>query len=94
MEVLPRRVERGLILLARGQVRVAGSVDELVSGHWIVVAGPDLANLRNAKNLVDLLRTARPNKLKNETDVWSRSESCSFIWRARASVIFTAASST
>ena len=27
----------------------------------LVVASPDLANLRNAKNLVDLLRTARPN---------------------------------
>jgi pilus assembly protein CpaE len=27
----------------------------------LVVAGPDLANLRNAKNLVDMLRTARPN---------------------------------
>ncbi len=27
----------------------------------LVVAGPDLANLRNAKNLVDLLRVARPN---------------------------------
>ena len=27
----------------------------------LMVAGPDLANLRNAKNLVDLLRTARPN---------------------------------
>jgi pilus assembly protein CpaE len=27
----------------------------------LVVAGPDLANLRNAKNLVDLLRMARPN---------------------------------
>jgi pilus assembly protein CpaE len=27
----------------------------------LVVAGPDLANLRNAKNLVDLLRTSRPN---------------------------------
>src|SRR5579862_1756326 len=26
-----------------------------------IVAGPDLANLRNAKNLVDLLRAARPN---------------------------------
>jgi pilus assembly protein CpaE len=26
-----------------------------------VVAGPDLANLRNAKNLVDLLRSSRPN---------------------------------
>src|SRR5262249_58790070 len=27
----------------------------------LIVAGPDLANLRNAKNLVDLLRTARPH---------------------------------
>ncbi len=27
----------------------------------LVVAGPDLANLRNAKNMVDMLRTARPN---------------------------------
>ncbi len=27
----------------------------------LIVAGPDLANLRNAKNLVDYLRTARPN---------------------------------
>jgi len=27
----------------------------------LVVAGPDLANLRNAKNMVDLLRAARPN---------------------------------
>ena len=27
----------------------------------LIVAGPDLANLRNAKNLVDLLRTSRPN---------------------------------
>jgi len=27
----------------------------------LVVAGPDLANLRNAKNLIDLLRTLRPN---------------------------------
>ena len=27
----------------------------------LVVAGPDLANLRNAKNLVDLLRSSRPN---------------------------------
>jgi pilus assembly protein CpaE len=27
----------------------------------LIVAGPDLANLRNAKNLLDLLRTARPN---------------------------------
>jgi pilus assembly protein CpaE len=27
----------------------------------LVVAGPDLANLRNAKNMVDILRAARPN---------------------------------
>jgi len=27
----------------------------------LVVAAPDLANLRNAKNMIDLLRTARPN---------------------------------
>lgn len=27
----------------------------------IVVAAPDLANLRNAKNLIDVLKTARPN---------------------------------
>ena len=27
----------------------------------LVVAGPDLANLRNAKNILDLLRMARPN---------------------------------
>ncbi|HZS64190.1 MAG TPA: AAA family ATPase [Xanthobacteraceae bacterium] len=32
------------------------SADEI-----LVVAAPDLANLRNAKNLVDLLRAARPN---------------------------------
>jgi hypothetical protein len=32
------------------------SADEI-----LVVAGPDLANLRNAKNLVDLLRASRPN---------------------------------
>jgi pilus assembly protein CpaE len=30
----------------------------------LVVAGPDLANLRNAKNMVDLLRIARPNDHK------------------------------
>ncbi|HEX9072158.1 MAG TPA: CpaE family protein [Pseudolabrys sp.] len=34
----------------------------LVSADDIrVVAGPDLANLRNAKNLIDVLRTLRPN---------------------------------
>jgi len=29
--------------------------------HILVVAAPDLANLRNTKNLLDLLRSARPN---------------------------------
>src|SRR5262249_46387379 len=36
--------------------RALGSADET-----LVVAAPDLANLRNAKNLLDLLRTSRPN---------------------------------
>jgi pilus assembly protein CpaE len=36
--------------------RILLSADDI-----LVVAGPDLANLRNAKNLVDLLRTSRPN---------------------------------
>jgi len=36
--------------------RVLISADEI-----LVVAGPDLANLRNAKNLVDMLKSARPN---------------------------------
>ena len=36
--------------------RVLVGADEI-----LVVAAPDLANLRNAKNLIDLLRTARPN---------------------------------
>jgi len=36
--------------------RILVSADEI-----LVVAGPDLANLRNAKNLVDLLRSSRPN---------------------------------
>ena len=35
---------------------------DLVSADDIlVVAGPDLANLRNAKNMVDLLKASRPN---------------------------------
>jgi pilus assembly protein CpaE len=29
--------------------------------HILIVAEPDLANLRNAKNMIDLLRAARPN---------------------------------
>ena len=29
--------------------------------HIVIVATPDLASLRNAKNLIDLLRTSRPN---------------------------------
>jgi pilus assembly protein CpaE len=36
--------------------RILVSADDI-----LVVAGPDLANLRNAKNLVDLLRSSRPN---------------------------------
>jgi pilus assembly protein CpaE len=36
--------------------RLLISADEI-----LVVAGPDLANLRNAKNLMDLLRASRPN---------------------------------
>jgi pilus assembly protein CpaE len=31
------------------------------SDDILIVVGPDLANLRNAKNLLDLLRAARPN---------------------------------
>ncbi|HXW26040.1 MAG TPA: AAA family ATPase [Xanthobacteraceae bacterium] len=33
----------------------------IAADHILIVAGPDLANLRNAKNLIDLLRAARPN---------------------------------
>jgi pilus assembly protein CpaE len=33
----------------------------IAADEILVVAGPDLANLRNAKNLLDLLRAARPN---------------------------------
>ncbi len=33
----------------------------IAADEILVVAQPDLANLRNAKNLLDLLRTARPN---------------------------------
>jgi pilus assembly protein CpaE len=36
--------------------RILVSADDI-----LVVAGPDLANLRNAKNLIDVLRTLRPN---------------------------------
>ena len=36
--------------------RILVSADDI-----LVVAGPDLANLRNAKNLIDLLRSSRPN---------------------------------
>jgi pilus assembly protein CpaE len=32
--------------------------------HILIVAAPDLANLRNTKNLLDLLRAARPNDHK------------------------------
>jgi pilus assembly protein CpaE len=33
----------------------------LAADDVLIVAAPDLANLRNAKNLVDLLRAGRPN---------------------------------
>lgn len=36
--------------------RIVASADDIV-----IVAAPDLANLRNTKNLADLLRAARPN---------------------------------
>src|SRR5215475_4101662 len=36
--------------------RILISADDI-----LVVAGPDLANLRNAKNMVDLLKSSRPN---------------------------------
>ena len=39
-----------------GRKRTLIGADEI-----LVVAAPDLANLRNAKNLLDLLRAARPN---------------------------------
>jgi pilus assembly protein CpaE len=45
----------------------------------LVVAAPDLANLRNAKNLIDLLRAARPNDappryMLNQTGIAKRPE--------------------
>jgi pilus assembly protein CpaE len=33
----------------------------IAADEILIVAGPDLANLRNAKNLLDLLKSARPN---------------------------------
>jgi pilus assembly protein CpaE len=33
----------------------------IAADHILIVAGPDLANLRNAKNMIDLLRAGRPN---------------------------------
>ena len=33
----------------------------IAADEILVVAAPDLANLRNAKNLLDLLKAARPN---------------------------------
>ncbi|RXF73643.1 AAA family ATPase [Hansschlegelia zhihuaiae] len=33
----------------------------IAADEVVLVASPDLANLRNAKNLIDLLKTARPN---------------------------------
>src|SRR5262249_4045166 len=45
----------------------------------LVVTGPDLANLRNAKNLLDLLKASRPNDRRpyyclNQTGVPKRPE--------------------
>ncbi len=45
----------------------------------IIVATPDLASLRNAKNIIDLLKTARPNDaaprlVLNQMDVPGRPE--------------------
>jgi pilus assembly protein CpaE len=33
----------------------------MAADNILIVAGPDLANLRNAKNMIDLLRAGRPN---------------------------------
>jgi pilus assembly protein CpaE len=33
----------------------------IAADEILIVAGPDLASLRNAKNMIDLLKTARPN---------------------------------
>jgi pilus assembly protein CpaE len=33
----------------------------IAADYILIVAGPDLANLRNAKNIIDVLRAARPN---------------------------------
>ncbi|MFD1331380.1 CpaE family protein [Methylopila musalis] len=33
----------------------------IAADEVVIVAGPDLANLRNAKNLIDLIKAARPN---------------------------------
>jgi pilus assembly protein CpaE len=33
----------------------------IASDEVVIVAGPDLANLRNAKNIIDNIRSARPN---------------------------------
>jgi len=33
----------------------------IAADEILIVAGPDLANLRNAKNLIDLLKASRPN---------------------------------
>jgi pilus assembly protein CpaE len=51
----------------------------IAADNILVVAAPDLANLRNAKNLLDLLKTSRPNDrrpsyLLNMTGVPKRPE--------------------
>ncbi|GLK66608.1 AAA family ATPase [Hansschlegelia plantiphila] len=51
----------------------------IAADEVVVVASPDLANLRNAKNLIDLLKAARPNDseprlILNQVGVPKRSE--------------------
>ena len=44
----------------------------IAADEILIVAAPDLANLRNAKNLIDLLRAARPNDSRpNTASTWS-----------------------
>ena len=33
----------------------------IAADEIVIIAAPDLANLRNAKNIVDLLKPSRPN---------------------------------
>ena len=51
-----RRARRAASCGRAGPSALLVSADDI-----LIVAAPDLANLRNAKNMVDLLRAARPN---------------------------------